>query len=321
MRGFLSFSWFLFGLLALAACQRQDASTGMALLPPPGAQSTPFSYNQGIPPTVTPTPRVSATPTVTPTLPPTVTPTPLPYTAVHTPTFTVTANPGLWPSGPGQARPGPRVVAYPLPHPPSLDGSPDDWGPMPLYAIRHVTYGRAHYQGPQDLSGVFLVGWDVGYLYLWVHVTDDVYVQEGRGPNIFRGDSAEVLLDTRLEEDYFTHTLSADDMQIGFMAGNPPGFHPDAWQWYPRFLMGYPTGVQVAASPAVDGYQLEIAIPWGRLNLRPREGLRMGFAISISDNDTPGTLRQETLISNSPYRRLTDPTTWGELLLEGGSPR
>ncbi|NPA26733.1 MAG: hypothetical protein GXO36_03935 [Chloroflexi bacterium] len=317
MRRFLRFSWLLWGLMLLTACRGRSTSQPVVTLLPPNPQTNPLY--QGIPPTVTPTPHVTPTFTATPTLPPTVTPTPVPKsgTAPKAATATLPASGATPPLG--QERPGPVVLAFKLDHPIVLDASPDDWGNVPPYSIRHVTFGQAHYKGLHDASGVFLAGWDGGYLYFWVHVTDDVYVQEGHGANIFRGDSVEVLLDTRLEEDLYTHILSSDDMQFGFSAGNPPGSNPEVWQWYPRSMMGRPKGVQVVAVGVPDGYRLEIAIPWARLNQRPRAGLRMGFVISISDNDTPGTLRQETLVSNVPYRRLIDPTTWGELQLIGGT--
>ncbi len=72
------------------------------------------------------------------------------------------------------------------------------------------------------------------------------------------------------------------------------------------------------AAVAFDaGYFLEAAIPWDVLGLKPVAGLRLGVAVSVSDNDTPGTNVQECMISAAPKREWANPTTWGTLTLEG----
>jgi len=62
-------------------------------------------------------------------------------------------------------------------------------------------------------------------------------------------------------------------------------------------------------------WRLEAAIPWSVLGISPYKGMHLGFAISVSDNDNPGT-QQESMVSNAPGRMLTDPTTWGDLVLK-----
>jgi hypothetical protein len=47
----------------------------------------------------------------------------------------------------------------------------------------------------------------------------------------------------------------------------------------------------------------------------PPVGWRMGFALSVSDNDTPASAEQQTMASSAAGRRLTDPLTWGTLEL------
>jgi hypothetical protein len=62
-------------------------------------------------------------------------------------------------------------------------------------------------------------------------------------------------------------------------------------------------------------WRLEAAIPRSVLGITPYKGMHLGFAISVSDNDNPGT-QQESMVSNVPGRMLTDPTTWGDLVLK-----
>ncbi len=278
----------------------------------------------GLPPTVTPTPlaafteappatdtvAVSASPEVPTLAPPTATPTPVP-----SPVLPPTNTPRL------SLRPGPQLVAYVLPNPLLIDGRGQDWpAALPWYDVTQITYGPENYTGPQDLSGRLRVAWDEAYLYLFWEVTDDVFVQTQRGPFLYEGDSVEIVVDANLALDFYTRYLDFDDYQIGFSPGNPVGQHPEAWLWYPQSLAGPLPGVQVAAQPLSTGYTVEVALPWHRLNLQPYPGLDVGFAASISDNDLPGSALQQTMASTSPFRHLTDPTTWGELLLVSREP-
>jgi hypothetical protein len=93
---------------------------------------------------------------------------------------------------------------------------------------------------------------------------------------------------------------------------------PDAYLWFPSARAGRPTGVTVSAHQDAtgNGYYLEAAIAWSVLGVTPAGGNQYGFALSSSDNDTPGTAEQQSMISSAPGRRLTNPTTWGTLVLD-----
>jgi hypothetical protein len=72
----------------------------------------------------------------------------------------------------------------------------------------------------------------------------------------------------------------------------------------------------VAASAATaDGYIVEAIIPWSILGITPAKDQRYGFAFTISDDDNPDKAVQQSLVSNVSTRVLTDPTTWGNLVL------
>ena len=45
-------------------------------------------------------------------------------------------------------------------------------------------------------------------------------------------------------------------------------------------------------------------------------GNEYGFALSVSDNDLSEVAVQQSMVSSSSGRLLTDPTTWGILRLE-----
>ncbi len=299
---------YLFGAVLTGA-----AVAGCSFLP---ASPTPFQF---------PEPNLTATalfqqPTLT--IPPSVTP-PIIQTATPveaSPTFELaaTALPTLTPGAGSQTpsqRPGPSVEAFYLASPPNIDGQLDEWNLIPVLA-NSVVYGSSAHSGLADLSANFMVGWDENYLYLAATVTDDVYAQSAGGRQLFRGDSLEILLDTDLSSDYFVAGLSPDDFQLGISPGSAaPGQSPEAYLWYPRSIEGSRPEVKIAARATSEGYQIEAAIPWKVFEMNPVEGRRYGFGFAVSDNDNTAADVQQSMVSNVPTRRLTAPTTWGNLVL------
>ncbi len=323
-RPWMTWAWSVLLLLLILACGGFVLGQATPTLPwmePTTALDSTYSAGLGVPPTVTPTPAGHAAPPAAATAAPSPTPagpveTVPPSLTPAAPTAAPTASPVPTPTPRPSLRPGPQLVAYTLRQPVLVDGDLNDWpAALPWYDITQVTYGHANYTGPQDLSGRLRVAWDQDYLYLAWDVTDDVFVQTQRGAYLYEGDSVEILVDTNLAYDFYTRFLDFDDYQIGFSPGNPPGQGAEAWLWYPQSLAGPVLGARVAAQATDQGYAIEVALPWHRLNLVPFPGLDVGFAASISDNDLPGSALQQSLVSTSPFRHLTDPTTWGELLL------
>jgi hypothetical protein len=226
-----------------------------------------------------------------------------------------TSVPPASPTPAGVARPnGAVVLATRRTSPPTLDGNLADWPPL-TGRIEHVTFNAANWAGAGDLSGLYAVAWDEGYLYLAAQVMDDVHVQTQHGAQIFRGDSLELLLDVDLAGDFDDDALSADDYQLGFSPGALNGDTPEVYLWFPRDRAGAPPGVAMAAQAAGPGYTLEAALPWALFNVTPSVRQRFGFAISASDNDTPNTAEQQSMVSNVETRRLTNPMSWGTLEL------
>jgi hypothetical protein len=210
---------------------------------------------------------------------------------------------------------GEVLHAAPVTLPIEINGDVSEWGRLPFTANQPV-YKPAAWSGPQDQAVEFALGWDSGYLYLAANVTDDVHAQTQHGELIFRGDILEILLDKDLAGDFDSTALSADDYQLGLSPGALSGDSPEAYLWFPAGKAGKPAGVVLAARQAGAGYSLEAAIPWSLFGLTPGGGLRLGFAVSGSDNDALGTADQQSMISSAPARKLADPTTWGTLVLD-----
>lgn len=198
---------------------------------------------------------------------------------------------------------------------PTIDGDLSEWTAA-RYDVKTVVFGRDKWEDEVDLSGYVMAAWDNNYLYLAGHVYDNDFVQEAEDENLFKGDSVEILMDARLDVDYYTTSLSPDDFQIGVSPGQGQvGNNPQAYRWFPTSVEGELTNVKIGTKLIVDDYEYELAIPWSVFETTASAGKHFGFAVSYSDNDTYATEQQESMVSTSANRRLTDPTTWGDLLL------
>ncbi len=287
------------------------AATAAGCTLPGAALPTPFTF---------PTPNLTLTaifaPTATsteapPTVEiPTITPTvPAPTLPGGTPGATATT--GAYTSRPN----GSPVTAGFMAAAPTIDGSTAEWTGTGNAADR-ATYGASNWTGTSDLSATYFLGWDTNYLYLAVRVRDERFVQAASGRYLYRGDSVEILLDVNLATDYTSTTLSSDDYQLGLSPGNFASLSTEAYLWFPAASEGARTAVAVRSRTTTDGYELEASIPWNVFGVVPSDGSRFGFAFSVSDNDAPSTTTQQSLISGVSTRRLSNPTTWGTLILD-----
>jgi hypothetical protein len=271
-------------------------------------------------PTVTPTSTATAASMAesSPTLTPSVTPTAtlIPITTL-TPVYLDFSEENAQ-STEEDIRPGQGVVAVFLNAPPTIDGDIGDWQ-LPLYAVETVVAGQAYYANKKDISAEVKLAWDAQFLYIGALVRDTKFVQEATGPQLWKGDSLEVLLDAELADDFEDHTLNLDDFQLGISPGNlleTPV--PEAYMWAPRQMAGERTDLLIASRLTDDGYMMEVAVPWSEFDVVPQAGQHFGFLFSVSDNDTAGNNAQQSVVSFAPQRLLHDPTAWYDLLL--GSP-
>ena len=254
--------------------------------------------------------------TATASLPPLPSSTPIPVvTATSAPIVVSTATqPPAATSAPLTRSVG-KIVATFLQTPPNIDGNLSQWT-LYQYPADYVVYGKGEWTDAQDLSAKVMVGWDYDKLYLGVHVYDNRYVQTADGEDLYLGDSLEVLLDTNLAVDFYVNSLSPDDFQLGISPGSPdPGDDPEAYLWFPRSIEGFRNKVKIAAQAVDEGYEVEVAIPWSVFEVTPLAGQHFGFGFSVSDNDKRTEDLQQSMVSSVPNRHLTNPTTWGDLLL------
>ncbi len=212
-----------------------------------------------------------------------------------------------------------QVTAQYLSKKPVLDGDWGDWKQSTVaYPAYYVVYGLGEWEDDSDLEASFVLGWDESYLYVGVKVKDDVYAQNESGEKIFKGDSVEILLDTDLLGDFNSTSLNGDDFQLGFSPGKgSTSGAKEAYRWYPVSQKGsIISQVDVAAVSTLGIYRVELRIPWSVLQVTPSKGMRLGFLLSVSDNDDVSANVQQSMVSNAPKRVFTNPTTWGELVLK-----
>ena len=278
----------------------------------PGVSApTPFTFPT---PNLTHTAIFSELPTSTP-VPPTLAP--LVPTGTATPSGpTPTTDPAATAT---DVRPnGSPVTADYLSAAPVIDGVLNEWSSTAYRAEETVPGAGLNWTGTSDVSATYYIGWDANALYIGVSRTDDTIVQISTGINMYKGDDVEIHLDVDLPGDYSSLTMSADDYQMGLSAGNFGTLDEEAYLWFPRSLQTGLSTVEMKARSTTAGYDLEARIPWSVFGITPVEGDHFGFALSLSDNDLPGTAAWQSMVSSVSTRRVVNPTTWGTLIL--GSP-
>ncbi len=271
-----------------------------------------FDTSLNIPPTVTPQPAMTSTEV----------PTAVPSTAVPTNTVAATTAPTTAPTtavpAPAQ-RSGAQMRAAYLTTEPVMDGTYAEWvDKTNKYGVPYVVWKPANWKNAADLEGAFAAAWDDDYLYISVKVTDDVFAQTQTGSKLYLGDSAEILIDANLLGDFYVQSLDNDDFQFGVSPGNPDkDIDPEVYLWYPSGKAGTKTNVLVSSlfEGANTVYRVEVGIPWSMLGITPTNGMRLGFAVSVSDCDNTSTPSQDSMISTAQYRNFLNPTTWNELVL------
>ena len=279
-----------------------------------------FDTSHAIPATITPPVIVTSAPVLptvdlsTATTSPTETATTAP-TATNTPLPTATSVP---PTAAPAYRANAQLVAGFLSSAPTQDGTYAEWVEKTTkYSATNFAWGKANWSKHADLEGIFAVAWDNTNLYIGAKITDDIYTQNQTGNAIYKGDAIEVLIDTNLLGDFYTTTLSNDDYQLGISAGNPgAGISPSAYLWYPSGVAGARSQVGVSYQfESAEIYRIEAVIPWSMLGVTPYNGMRLGFALNVDDNDNVTDYDKQTMLSTAAGLSVFNPTTWGELVL------
>ncbi len=303
------------GSLELAAIQSQPI-VEVESEPSPTSTARP---RQDRLPTATLIPTMTPTQTTTPTEIPTTIPTEIPTTtSIPIPISTSTSTSTLTQTSfkPQRLGNGPNFYAVRRTFDINMDGQLDEWGNVGVLPVNNHLFQPENYLGPQDLSGVVRAVWDEQHLYLSAQVTDDVVVQESEGDQLRNGDAIELFWDSNLEEDFGINQYNGDDTQIAFTPGGIVDNLDNLYYVYQSGGGNNGDGIEVWSWKTTVGYNLEIRIPWTVLGTNPQSGATFGYAITFSDDDTPGSAEQETQLATTINNPQLQPTGWGNFILE-----
>ncbi len=258
--------------------------------------------------TATETPTVTQTPSSTVTPSPTSTP-----TSTLVPTETAVPTPTPY-AGPLRENGGdytsPRTESI------IIDGVLLEWRDVPSFPLPFIQQGEENYDGPDDLTVSTRLTWDEKFLYVAAEVIDDVHVQALSGYDLFNGDGVELWIDIDLAGDFKDDSRNGDDFQFGFSPGNFDSIPSEGVVWYSQRNPEWNARLQVVAQPQDNGYTLEAAIPWSMLEINPRTGMILGYAVNANDNDVPDTSAQQTILMHTAVMAWGRPTTFSNLRLQ-----
>lgn len=195
---------------------------------------------------------------------------------------------------------------------PAIDGDLGEWAGQAAYDSPFLVYWDDGWDGTQDGSVRWHLGWDETNLYLAARVSDDLHVQTQSGNKIYLGDSLEIQIDT---DGGAATSVSPREFQINLSPGDFASLLPSANLSQGTDAGGMfdaPAGhrIRMAAQRTSQGYTVEAAVPWADLFIVPATGQRMAIALNLDDNDRPSEAVQETMYSNAPDRLFLNPATW-----------
>ncbi len=140
------------------------------------------------------------------------------------------------------------------------------------------------WDGPQDLSASYLLGWDDANFYFFAVVADDTHHVPCTGRDIFKNDAVQIAFDT-LDDAQSGAGYSEDDYEIGLSAGHP------AWRWHGGGVKQGPIPEVECSVIRTDGQtEYRAAVPWTALGLSAAPKT-LGLAFIVQDNDDGGTAR------------------------------
>ncbi|MEO7269735.1 MAG: CHAT domain-containing protein [Knoellia sp.] len=242
--------------------------------------------------------------------------TPTPTTTSPTPTPTPT-KPTL-----RLSEPAVRMTASQFDAPPTLDGDPTEWASMPVILADTVVFPARGGSGPK-ISGRWQLGWDRESLYFFVDVTDPQVEQLNLSDNsqLYKGDGVGFEIGAWAAR-VSTTTLPSRDLNVlfGITDGEErptviAGINQAKGTDFVRQTDLTVNGIGVITP---EGYRIEAAVPWERLNLTGiKRGLQLTMNLTVSDGnaDTAGL---RTMVSNNPVRTGNSAPgryLWGQLTL------
>ncbi|MPZ51529.1 MAG: CHAT domain-containing protein [Acidimicrobiia bacterium] len=209
-------------------------------------------------------------------------------------------------------------VAFHVNDAPSIDGSDDDWPDIFEFVSDRLVAGP----GDPEVTARWRLSWDESSLFVMARVNDPEVFQRRHGDpdQLFEGDSVSFEFspnggrrqaDDLIREGEGHIMLGPDDGGgLGPLAVVNPGVDG-------VIVAGEEAEeIEVASQLTEDGYNIEAAIPWDFLEVRPAVGMPLRMNLNVSDTVAGGNLR--SMRSNNPDRTAENqrvPAIWWHTLL------
>ena len=170
--------------------------------------------------------------------------------------------------------------------------------------IGHIIQGTI--ANPRDLTGRWRANWDDQNLYIWVGIIDENHVSDSK--DYWADDSIEIYIDADASRGEAYDNFN--DFHLGFSLSKNT---IDAGGSTPKDKLNQ---IKFSTRQLATGYQLDVAIPWSVLNIRPTVEHTLGFDIQINDDDN-GNARDAKISWNATIDQAwKNPQVFGQLILQ-----
>ena len=167
-----------------------------------------------------------------------------------------------------------------IPHTPDIivDGRPDDWTGQGL-KIPFTTnvWGES---AAESFSALVSLTWDEQFLYLLADVKDDILYQDRSGP-MWRNDGMELFIASGKGSGEMIHYLIAPALTPDF-----PLARVDKRDYRTNEQFQDVDDLKIASQITSEGYILEIAVPFGSLDINPQKGDTIALNFYLVDADS-----------------------------------
>ena len=164
------------------------------------------------------------------------------------------------------------------------NGNFQNWDQLPVIIKRDQTSDyrpRAglNWSGPKDLSFVFKSAYDADYLYIYIDVTDDKFVNNFTNGGLWNGDSVQFGVDPLCAKD------AKNEINFGIsIVGKGPAIwcwaHPDK-----KYMGDLRNVIKNNSRIRKGGIVYNLAIPWDFLKPFDLPRGKMGFNFAVIDQD------------------------------------
>ncbi len=164
------------------------------------------------------------------------------------------------------------------------NGNFQDWDQLPVIIRRdqpadYRPRAGLNWNGPKDLSFVFKAAYDSDYLYVYIDVTDDKFVNNFTGGSLWNGDSVQFGIDPLCAKD------AKAEINFGISA---VGKRPAMWCWAnpnKKYMGDLKNVIKNNTKIRKGGIVYNIAIPWDFLKPFDLTRGKMGFNFAVIDQD------------------------------------